>query len=147
MTPSCRTHRTARPEPLTGPEDALAALSIATDGGTAPSAILACLDHERRPLTVFVLDRSPADPSPLLLALEVLLDAIDDHDGRRLLAEVVLASSRPGLTSNPTPEDLDAWDELDELCDRNGIGLVDWFVLADGEAASVPAHLGEPTRW
>lgn len=147
MTQSCRTHRGAPAAPLTGPEDALAALSVATEGGRQPAAVLACLDPARRPLTMFVLDHCPPDPSPLLLALEVLLDAVDDHDGARLLSELVLATSRPGQTAEPTDEDLDAWDELDELCDRNGIGLLDWFILADGAAVSVPDALGEPDRW
>lgn len=146
MSVNCRTHR-AGAAPLTGPEEALDALSVATEGGRLPAAVLACLDAERRPLTMFVLDHCPPDPSPLFLALEVLLEAIDSHDGARVLAEVVLATSRPGGSSRPTPDDLGAWDALDELCDRNGIGLLDWFILADGSAWSVPAELGEPDRW
>ncbi|GAC1517924.1 MAG: hypothetical protein NVS1B12_07390 [Acidimicrobiales bacterium] len=146
MSVNCRTHRGA-PAPLSGPQEALDALAVATEGGRLPAAVVACLDAARRPLTMFVLDHCPPDASPLLLALEVLLDAIDRQDGVRVLAELVLATSRPGGSDQPTAEDLGAWDQLDELCDRNGISLLDWFVLADGRACSVPGVLGEPDRW
>jgi hypothetical protein len=142
---SCSHRRGSGPpgRPVRSPADALRALSLATDGGREEAVVLACLDHERRPLTMFIVEGAPA--GGVLTALDVLLEA--DREQQSPLAAVILASSGHGCAGPPGPDDLAQWGQLERRCRDAGIELVDWFLLSDGAAWSVAEHAGWPPRW
>ena len=146
MNHSCRTHRPPMP-PICDRDAALEAVAVPTDGGRAPCVVLGCLDVDRRPLTMFVIEGSPPTAEPLVLALDVLLEAVAMQPVGVPLDALVMASSRPGQVSEPTVADRAAWDAVDARCEAAGIELLDWFILADGAWNSVPDLLGEPDRW
>jgi DNA repair protein RadC len=124
------------------PEAALHALSLATDGGRDPGLVMACLDRTRRPLTMFVVDGGRAEDLPV--AVDILLDAVPAASP---LDAVVLALCRPGRSAEPDPADAEAWPRLRGRCRQAGVALLDWFILADGAAVSVPERLGDTTGW
>src|SRR5580700_6233596 len=77
---TCSTHR-RRPLPAVHtPEQALEVLGLATDEGRDRVIALACLDRERRPLTMFIVEESAAGPAELLVVGELLIDALVDAD-------------------------------------------------------------------
>jgi RadC-like JAB domain-containing protein len=146
--PTCSTHR-RRPLPAVNtPEQALGVLGLATDEGRDRIVALACLDRTRRPLTMFIIEDSAAGADELSVATELLLDALDEadatSDGPSPLGAVILATSRPGEEAEPSPADLDTWDQLERRYRDQGIVLVDWFILADGLAVSVATRAGRP---
>ena len=147
----CSAHRPRPVAPVRTPEQVLEVLGLATDSGRERIVALACLDQDRRPLTMFIVEGSPAGPTELSVAADVLLAAILDATGGQdelsPLGAVVLATSRPGQPVEPTAADLAAWDQLDERFRRQGISLVDWFILVDGVAVSVATRAGQPSRW
>ncbi len=138
---TCSSHRRRPPAPVRTPEEALEALGIATDGGREAGVVLACLDRQRFPLTMFVVEGG----DDIVLALGVLIEA--DRDRRSPLHAVALATSRPGRAEAPGPEELRVWAVLERRCADAGIELLDWFLLSDGAAWSVAAHAGCLSRW
>jgi hypothetical protein len=147
---TCSTHRRRPPAAVHTPEQALEVLGLATDEGRDRVIALACLDRERRPLTMFIVEESAAGPAELLVVGQLLIDALVDADaegdGPSPLGAVILATSRPGEAAEPTPVDLDAWNQLDTRFRSQGIVLVDWFIVADGTAVSVGTRAGQ-WRW
>lgn len=146
MNHSCRTHRPPMP-PICDRAAALEAVATPTNAGRAPCVVLGCLDVDRRPLTMFVIEGSPPTAEPLVLAVDVVLEAVALQPRGVPLGALVMASSRPGQCGGPTTADRAAWDAIDERCDASGVALLDWFILTDGAWTSVPDVLGEPDRW
>ena len=144
---TCSTHRPRPAAPVRTPEQALEVLGLATNGGRDRVVALACLDRHRRPLAMFIVEDSAAGPAEVIVATDALLDAAADSGGAPPLGAVVLATSRPGGSADPTGLDLDAWEQLDQRFRGQGVTLVDWFVLADGTAVSVGARAGRRSRW
>jgi len=140
---TCSAHRRRLRTPVRSPADALSCLSVATEGGRQPALVLACLDRDRRPLTMFVIDGGRAEDLPV--ALDILLDAVDVQASP--LDALVLASSRPGQRAEVDAADLDAWPGLLARCGEAGIILLDWFILADGASASMGDRLGRRPPW
>jgi hypothetical protein len=144
---TCSHHRRRPAAPVRTPEDALTAISLATDAGHRDCVAVACLDAGRRPLAMFVLDGSDraAGPTLLLQAVECLVAAAVDVGSP--VDAVVLGLSRPGGCHEPTPDDLELFRRMEDLCVDGGILLLDWFVISDGDARSVAHCLGRPPAW
>ncbi len=138
---TCSSHRRRPPVPVRNPEDALRALGVATGNGSEAGVVLACLDRERLPLTMFIVEGG----DDIVLALDVLIEA--DRDRSSPLHAVVLATSRPGHAEAPGADEVGVWALLERRCAHAGIELLDWFVLSDGAAWSVGAHAGSSSRW
>jgi hypothetical protein len=142
--PNCSAHRRRLPPPVRSATDALYAFAVATDGGRDPCVVVACLDHDRRPLTLFVVDGADVGPATLGRALDILFEAT--RDGSPLEA-LVLGLCRPGGSVEPGPEDLDAWSGFAARCREAGITLLDWFILADGASLSLAGRVGWVPAW
>jgi hypothetical protein len=141
--PTCSTHHRRLPPPIRSREDALAALDLATDGGRERVVALACLDRDRRPLTMFIVEQCAATAAHVILALDALLDAISGVSTP--LNAVIVAASRPDPPGGGvTLDDLDAWPLMREHCTRAGVELLEFFVLSDGVVDAVGDVLGSP---
>ena len=157
MSQPCRSHRGVAVRPIHTADDAIRTLMLATDDGSTDCVVVACVDAARRPLTLFVFDRSPGvaqtpDPggraSPdddLEQAVEALLAASASADSP--LSAVFLGSCRPDSEPGPTPEDELRWLRLADLCADAGIELLDWFLVTDGAVCSVAEGLRPGPGW
>lgn len=145
MVTHCSTHRRTVPEPIRSPQDALRALGLATDGGRDRAVVLACLDADRRPLTLFVVDECPPQTECLVQSLDVLLGVARERPSP--LAALVMATSGPDRPTEPSASDLELWPDLVGRCRKVGIALLDWFILAPGAATSVATRRGEEVAW
>jgi hypothetical protein len=143
--PTCSAHRRRLPPPIRSRERAVAALRLATDDGRDDVVALACLDRARRPLTMFVVEGCAATVDDVLVALGVLLDAIEG--AATPLDAVILAASRPGGPAGATPDDVRGWTVFRNRCIEAGVELLEFFVLADGVVDAVGERLGEAARW
>jgi hypothetical protein len=118
-------------------------LSIASRAGRERCVMLACLDHERRPLTLAIVDDAPEE----LPCIDVLLLAGASAVAASAVAALVVGSSRPGASVMPGPGDAETLAEMSARCQAGGIELVEWFILADGQASAVGEIVGRAGRW
>lgn len=142
--PTCSAHRRRLPPPIRSREEALTAIDLATDSGRDDVVALACLDRDRRPLTMFIVERCSATPADVLAALDVLLDAVSGVTTP--LDALILAASRPGGPA-VTEEDVSAWAVSRRRCADARVDLLEFFVVAGGEAKGVGDLVGEGPAW
>jgi hypothetical protein len=137
----CRTARALRPvvAPLLCVQDALDVIFAAAD--EERSQVLALLlDDDHVGATCMVVEDVTA-PDQVLDVASVVVSARE----RTPVAALVLASVRPGGWIDE--DDLYRWDELCDLVEPAGLRLLDWFVVADGMAASLRELSGGPDEW
>lgn len=132
-------------DPITDESTALALLRIAACP-TRHETIIVLLDDARCGLGLVVVSDT-AEPDAVVEVVERVLDPAV-HDGRA--AATIVASVRPrsdvGDRGGHDLGDADRWLELDDVAERCGVELVEWFVLADG--LSRPRELvNAPPRW
>jgi len=142
MATTCSHHHPRAAAPVRSAEAALKAITLAGGVGEDPCVVLACLDRDRRPLTMFVVEDGHG-PDDLRRAVDVLLDA----GAHTALAAVVVALSRPGEDAAPSTSDLATWRTVQRSCTDVGVLPIDWFILADGQAVSVTEYLGDTAPW
>lgn len=147
MATICQHHRRPLSAAVRSPGAALTALALATDSGRTECTVIACLDSERRPLTMFILEGRPSEHHHLLPALDVLLSVVAGQGEPTALDALVLGTSRPGDGTAPGHDDLFVWAAAEQRCVEAGLTLLDWFILADGTATSVGDYLGRPSAW
>jgi len=145
MNRPCRTHRSAVARPVRTADDARHALALATDDGSLPCVVVACVDADRLPLTMFVFDGRPQLDDDLEMAIDAIVAAAASADSP--LASVFLGSSRPHSDVGPTPADELRWVRMADVCRDAGIELLDWFLLHRGAVCSVAEGLQPGPGW
>lgn len=145
MNPPCRSHRGALVRPIDTSEDARRALELATDHGTLDCVVVACIDADHLPLTMFVFDGRPQLDDDLELAIDAIVTAAASVDSP--LAAMFLGSSRPLAEFGPTPGDELRWMRMADTCRDAGIELLDWFLLHRGAVCSVADGLHPGPGW
>jgi DNA repair protein RadC len=142
--PSCRSHHRAG-RAIETAEDAIRTLRIATEDGRLDCMVLACVDADREPLTMFVFDGPGRLEDDVEVAVDAVLGAVADADSP--LSAIFLGSSRPAGEPGPTPEDERRWVRMADACADAGIDLLDWFLLCGPAACSVAEGLVPGPRW
>jgi len=129
-----------RPRRLDGPADALELLLLAAD-------------EPQRPQTICLLAR-PEHPG----GVAVVFDGVESDDDIDLLCELMVAACRSGdriALGSVRPDDDHLPTALDELrwvtmrrrFESVGIELLDWFLLAGGDATSLAEWTDSDDRW
>jgi hypothetical protein len=145
MNRPCRTHRNALARPIQTSEDARRALGLATEDGSLDCVVVACVDGDRLPLTMFIFDGRPQLDDDLELAIDAIVAAAASADSP--LAAMFLGSSRPRAEVGPTPADERRWVRMADTCRDAGIELLDWFLLHRGAVCSVADGLRPGPGW
>jgi hypothetical protein len=132
-----RAHR----DPIDGPDEALALLSVAVSQPLVPETVAVLLDGRRMGGTITVVSGTD-DPDAVIDVVEVISMAAWSQPSIRSL---VVASVRPhGAT---LPGDVDRWLEASAAADTFGLELLEWFVIGPAGAECPRDLLGEPHRW
>jgi hypothetical protein len=131
--------------PIHSPEDAHRALGLATDNGTLDCVVVACVDADHLPLTMFIFDGRPQLDDDLELAIDAIVAAAASADSP--LAAIFLGSSRPHSELGPTPADESRWVRMADTCRDAGVELLDWFLLGHGTVCSVADGLWPGPGW
>jgi hypothetical protein len=141
----CSSHRTAVARPIRTSEDARRALALATDNGTLDCVVVACVDADHLPLTMFIFDGRAQLDDDLELAIDAIVAAAASADSP--LAAIFLGSSRPRAEFGPTPTDELRWARMADTCRDAGIELLDWLLLNQGAVCSVADGLKPGPGW
>lgn len=145
MRQPCRSHRPITKEAVRTADDAIRTLLLATDEGHSECVVLACVDVDRLPLTLFVFDGRSNLDDDLEAALEAVLAAAASVDSP--LCAVFLGSSRPGREQGPAAVDERRWVRMFETCADAGVELLDWFLVNNGAVCSVAESLRPGPGW
>ncbi|MHB8463504.1 MAG: hypothetical protein ACYDH6_13735 [Acidimicrobiales bacterium] len=137
MTTRCSSRRRATPAPASR-ADAIEALAIAASEDE--TLVIGLLDRDRRPLAMLVVDHCPCTPDDIVLATDVVLEAT----ARTAVDALVIASRAAPLRADV---ELDLWRTLTSRCTASGVRLLDWLVIDDDGACSVPALWDELAEW
>ena len=127
-------------DPIASHYDALRIVTFSMATPERNQIIAITLDADRRGRNLLIVNETD-DPDALLAVVDMIAasGAGDPH-----VHGLVLATVRPG--GSVGYDDLDRWDEADEVCEAAGIDLVEWFVL--GSSISCPRELcGSEPRW
>lgn len=131
-------------DPIDAEPTALALLHAAAAHPPRHETILILLDDARCGIGLVVVGDTLDGVAVVEVAERILDPAV--HDGR--VAAAIIATVRPGGTRHEpdTLADADRWLDLDEIADRCGVELLEWFVLDDG--VNRPRELvGAAARW
>ncbi len=138
-------HRVPRAniDPIKSPADALAVIGLAVSEPLTDETAVILLDHERRGMSVVVVDGT-TDDDAIITVVECIADAAPDE-----LCGVVVATVRPHRRADDA--DIDTWLEASAVAEDAGTQLIEWFVIS-GEGGSRHVEcprelLGEPPRW
>jgi hypothetical protein len=137
----CPSHRAPRGgvDPLRTADDALAIIDLARRVPVVHETIVLPLDAERRGANIVVVSDTTS-PDAVVGVVECLALVA----AGAFLPELVVASVRPGRPVELV--DADRWLEIDAIARAHGVGLVEWFVLAD--TVGCPRDLlGAAARW
>jgi hypothetical protein len=118
---------------------------LATNDGRDPCAIVACVDGDRLPLTMFIFDGRPNLDDDLEEAVEMVMTA--STRAHTSLAAMFLGSSRPGGELGPSIADEQRWVRMADRCADVGIDLLDWFIINDRSVCSVADTLRPGPGW
>jgi hypothetical protein len=140
----CRSHRRVDHAIRTG-DDAIRTLRLSTDHGAYDCVVLACLDADRQPLTLFVFDGRPGLDDDLELAVDAVIAAAATVESP--LGALFLGSSRRAGEMGPAPADELRWLRMADRCADAGIELIDWFLIQRGTVCSVAEGLTPGPGW
>ena len=127
-------------DPIESPYDALRIFTFAMTAPPCNEIIVVTLDAERRGRNLLVANET-IEPDTFVGVIDSIaaISAGDPH-----VHGLIVATVRP--SGGVDYDDLDRWDEADELCEAAGIDLIEWFVL--GSTISCPRELcGTGARW
>ncbi|MFZ8999083.1 MAG: hypothetical protein ACO3D0_12020 [Ilumatobacteraceae bacterium] len=145
-------------DPIDREATALALLRAVVAHPSRHETIVVLLDGVRRGVSIVVVDGT-IDPDDVVRSVEVVAEAVSmavaRHDTypvhESAIGALVVASVRPDPIDHLDDLlDADRWLHLDEITERHGIELVEWFVLqGDGvDLISRPRELlDERPRW
>jgi hypothetical protein len=142
---TCPSHRHRAASPVRSPEEALTTLALATDAGRDTCVVIGGLDRRRRPLALLVVDE--ASGSDLPLAVDIVISAVRELGSDSPVAAVFLACSGGAAIAEPGDAECTVFAELEHRLAGAGIALLDWFMLSDGSAISVPHRAGRVSAW
>jgi hypothetical protein len=141
----CRSHRATTDPPIRTSDDAARAIGLVTEDGCLDCVVVACVDADRLPLTMFVFDGRPQLDDDLEMAVDAVVAAAASADSP--LASIFLASSRPWAEPGPTAADERRWVRMADACRDAGIDLLDWFIVGHGAVCSVAEGLTPGPGW
>lgn len=127
-------------DPIASFYDALRLVIFSMSAPLREQILVITLDAERRGHNILVVNDT-SDPNALLAIVDMITNSAagDPH-----IHGLIAASVRPG--GGVHYDDLDRWDEADDICESAGIDLVEWLVL--GDTIGCPRQLcGSGTRW
>jgi len=127
-------------DPIVSIYDALRIVIFSMAAPPCDQIIALTLDAESRGRNILIVNNTP-DPNALLGIVDMISNSAagDPH-----VHGLILASVRPG--GGVSYDDLDRWDQADDICAAVGIDLIEWFVL--GASIGCPRELcGADARW
>jgi hypothetical protein len=127
--------------PLRHATDALRVVGAILNDPPRSELVCLLLDDARRGSASFVVTDPPDEG---ILDVVGIVTQLGDSDQ---VCGVVFASHRPGHGHLPVPADHERCEMLVEALADAGMALVDWFIVDDGLASSVPALGGRPSAW
>jgi hypothetical protein len=143
--PTCSTHRHRAPAAVSTSDAALTAVALATRNGRVSSVVIGSLDRVRRPLALLVVDEAVGSDLPL--AVDFVLRGVRQLGPESPVASVFLAAAGGAATPDPGPAEWVLFGEFGRRFADAGIVLLDWFMVIDGSAISVPERAGLASLW
>jgi len=132
---------------VAGAADALAVVNMAMSSPGRAETIVLVLDRDHRGRSIAIVDGTDHDDA-VLVVVERLSGALAAADAGGAL---VVATVRLGR--GPDPGDADRWLDASDTAERNGIELLEWFVIEIGTVRGEPMVscprdlLAEAPRW
>lgn len=134
----------AATEPLTDPEDALhLALALFHPAPRGETTVI-WLGPDRTGRACISVDGAESPDAAVRVARLVAAAAAG---GGSEGSAVVLATHRPTWGTEVDDCDSCCFGIIDDLLREAGVLLVEWFLVADGEAVSMMEHHGRRPRW
>jgi hypothetical protein len=139
VTSPCRSHRSVPNRAIRSAEDARRTLMLATNNGRDRCVIVACVDGDRLPLTMFVFDGNPNLDDDLEEAVEMVMTA--STRVHTSLGALFLGSSRPGGEPGPSVADEQRWVRMADRCaDLAQAGEVDQTNCSSHSSEQIPVN-------
>lgn len=145
MAAPCRFHRRVPKRAIRTADDARRTLLLATNDGRDECVVVACVDDDRLPLTLFIFDGHSRLDDDLEDAVDAVVTAALSSGSP--LGALFLGSSRPGREPGPTVEDEQRWIRMADRCADAGIDLLDWFIVSERAVCSVADTLRPGPGW
>ena len=128
-------------DPINGPDDAIALLSVAIAEPLCYETIAIALDDRRCGGTITVVSDT-VNPDAVVDVAEVMCMAMCKNPS---IHSLLIASVRPG--GAVCPGDVDRWLEASAIADSFGLELLEWFVIGPAGIECPRDLFGEPARW